>query len=186
MRPIANWCTSYMPCPNNTRVQTSDGTLLILASIGTINRHPIGKLAHELHIPKIFISLISVQRIAFLIPEKIEFEGINAFLCNKVQEWKIGLARVHEGLYYFPSNRNTKEPIRSTINNEMCQSNVLSIIDARLIEDKVWLIHHKLGHPSFQILENTCFLMSFKDLKLNIMYAMFVKKLNIRGIHINL
>ena len=93
-----------------------------------------------------------------------------------MQEWKIGLAGVHEGLYYLPSNRNTKEPVRSTIINEMHQSNVLVIIDARIIEDKVWLIHHRLGHPSFPILENTCF----------IMYAMFVKKLNIRGIHINL
>ena len=82
MTPIASWFTSYMPYPNNLVVQTVDGTLLIVAGIGTINLHPIGKLAHVLHVPKFFISLVLVQRIASLIPYKIEFDGINAFLCD--------------------------------------------------------------------------------------------------------
>ena len=80
MIPISSWFTSYIPCPNNLRVQTIDGTLLIVEGIRTINLHPIGKLEHVLHVPKLFISLVSVQRIASLIPYKIEFDGINAFL----------------------------------------------------------------------------------------------------------
>ena len=83
MTPISRWFTSYIPCLNILKVQTSDDTLLRVVGIGTINLSPIGKLEHVLHVPKLYISLVSVQRIASLIPYKIEFDGINDFLCGK-------------------------------------------------------------------------------------------------------
>ena len=62
MTPISSWFTSYIPCPNTLRVHTVDGTLLIVAGIGTIDLHPIGKIEHVLHVPNLCISLVSVQR----------------------------------------------------------------------------------------------------------------------------
>lgn len=35
----------------------------------------------------------------------------------------------------------------------MHQSNALATVDSRRAENKVWLIHQRLGHPSFQILK---------------------------------
>ena len=104
MTPIANLFTSYTPCPTNKNVQTVDGTLLVVYGIGTLNLDPIGMLAHVLHVPKLFVSLISIQKLTFVQPHKIEFDGLNAFLCDNVQRWKIGLAKVHAGLYFLPTD----------------------------------------------------------------------------------
>ena len=99
MTPIADLFTSYTPCPNNKNVQIADGTLLVVSGIGTLNLDPIGKLEHVLHVPQLFVSLVSVQKLGSIQPYKIEFDGLNAFLCDKVQRWKIGLAKVHAKLY---------------------------------------------------------------------------------------
>ena len=45
-----------------------------------------------LHVPKVFKSLVFVQKLASLILYKIEFDGINAFLHEKVQGSWTGLA----------------------------------------------------------------------------------------------
>ena len=86
-------------------------------------------------------------------PYKIEFDRINVFLCDKVQGWKTGLPRIHGGLYYLPSCRDTKKSIRSTSNNEVYPSSALTTMDTRHKEENVWLIHQRLGHPSLQILK---------------------------------
>ena len=141
MPPISSWFTSYIPCSNTLKVQTTQSTLLIVAGIGTINLPLIGKLEHVLHVPKLCISLVSVQRIGSLIPYKIEFDRINAFLCDKGQGWKTGLARIHGGLYYLPSCRDTKKSVRSTSNNEVYPSSTLATMNTRRKEENVWLIH---------------------------------------------
>ena len=56
--------TLYTPCPTNKNVQTADGTLLVVSGIGTLNLDPIGKLEHVLHVPQLFMSLVSVQKLA--------------------------------------------------------------------------------------------------------------------------
>ena len=90
MTPIASLFASDSPCEINKKVQTADGTLLTVAGIGTVNLAPIGKLERVLHVPKLFISLVSVQKITSLIPYNIEFNGINAFLYDRdmgVEDW---------------------------------------------------------------------------------------------------
>ena len=153
MTPIRSYFISYRPCPNTLKFQTADGTLLTVAGIGTVNLHPIGTVEHVLYVPNLCISLVSVQRIASLSSYKIEFDGINAFLCDKVQGLKTGLARIHGGLYYLPSCRDTQKPSRSTFNNEGCSSNALVSMATRHKEEHIWLLHQQLGHPSFQVLK---------------------------------
>ena len=116
---------------------------MIVAGILIINLDPIGKLDHVLHVHKLFISLVLVKGIVSLIPHKIEFDAINASLCDKVRGWKTGLAKVYKGLYYLPSHENTKESVRSSLSNIMYQSNALAAVDTRRGEDKGWLIHQK-------------------------------------------
>ena len=53
-------------CGSNKKVQTADGALLTIAGIGSINLDPIGKLEDVLHVPKLFINLLSLQKIASL------------------------------------------------------------------------------------------------------------------------
>ena len=54
----------YEPCITGHNVQTTDGTLLEFAGMGSVCIDPIGSLSTFLHVPKLFISLVSVQIIA--------------------------------------------------------------------------------------------------------------------------
>ena len=80
---------SYEPCPTERRVQTADGTLLVVARTGRVNVAPIALLTHVLHVPMFFVSLVSVQRLLEFNKYKIIFDSIDAFLCNKVCQRKI-------------------------------------------------------------------------------------------------
>ena len=162
MTPMMDFFTSYNPCPNNRKVQTADGTLLAVLGIGVISLEPIGKLEHVLHVPQLFISLISVQKVASLYPYKIEFDGLNAFLCNKVQRWKTGLAEVRQSLYYLSTHTRPQEIVRGAGDYVLPQCNVLAVADINR-KDELMLIHRRLGNPSFQILR-CMFLEKFKKI----------------------
>ena len=88
----------------------------------------------------------------------------DAFLFIKVQGLRTRLASVHEGLYYLASHGNAQELIRSAINHAIYQCST-SMANNR--KDKIWLIHNRLGHPSFQTLKcmfpNECKSFCIKD-----------------------
>ena len=151
MTRLIEFFISYSPCPNNRKVQTADGTPLMVLGIGVILLELIKKLEHVLHVSQLFISLISVQKVTSLYPYKIEFDGLNAFLCNKVQGWKTGLAEVRQGLYYLSTHRPPQEIVRVAGSHFLPQCNTLAAAITRR-KDKLRLIHRRLGHPSFQIL----------------------------------
>ena len=151
MTPMMDFFTSYNPCPKNRKVQTADGTLLTVLGIGVISLEPIGRLEHVLHVLQLFISLISVQKVASLYLYKIEFDGLNAFLCNKVQRWKTGLAEVCQGLYYLSTHRRPPEIVSGAGDYVLPKCNALTAADINR-KDELMLIHRRLGHPSFQII----------------------------------
>ena len=140
--------SSYIPCTMNRKVQTADGTLLTVSGIGTITLKSIRTLEHVIHVPQLFISLVFVQKIASLAQYKIEFDGNDAFLCNKVQGWRTGLANVHNRLYYLASAQELSP--KHIINPAIHQCSTTAT-DSK--KETVWLIHNRLGHPSFEILK---------------------------------
>ena len=85
---------SYEPIAPGKHVQTADGTLLPVAGLGTMEIPPIGLITHVLHVPKLFVNLISVQKLAKLTEYQIIFDDIDAYLFHKVQKSRIGLARI--------------------------------------------------------------------------------------------
>ena len=60
-------------------MQTADGTLLTVAVIGSIHVETIGLLSRVLHMPKLFMSIVSAQ-IAKLDEYRIIFDDTNVFL----------------------------------------------------------------------------------------------------------
>ena len=92
MTPSPDFFASYEPCTTRYNVQTADGTLLEVAGIGSVHIDPIGLVSIVLHVPKLFISILLVQRIAKLEEFRIAFEDTDALLYNKVHRWRIGLA----------------------------------------------------------------------------------------------
>ena len=60
MTPLSHIFTSYEPVALGKHVQTTDGTLLPVIGIGAIHVQPIGLITRVLHVPKLFVSLVSV------------------------------------------------------------------------------------------------------------------------------
>ena len=75
---------TYEPCVSNKRFQIVDGTLLQVAGMGSIKLEPIGLLTQVLHVPKVFISLVSIQKLAKMSEYRIVFDNFDVFLYNKV------------------------------------------------------------------------------------------------------
>ena len=110
MAPISNLFVPYEPCAICKKVQILDGTLLIVGGIGSLKVDPKGLLTLVLHV-ELFISLVSVHRLAKLDEFKIIFDGIHGFLGNKVHGWRTRLSRTQKGLYYlsFTTTNHCKE-----------------------------------------------------------------------------
>ena len=133
----------FNPIDKGRYVKTADGTLLPVMGIGTIKLDPIGLLTQVLYIPKLFVSLVSVQRLAKNKEYNILFDDLNAFLCNKVLGWRIGLARVQQGLYFLPwvasrEGRKVEHQVVAISSN---------------FEGEIMRIHQRMGHPSFDIVK---------------------------------
>ena len=112
MTPLSHIFTSYEPVAPGKHVQTADGTLLPVIGIGAINLQPIGLITHVLHVLKLFVSLVSVQRLAKLKNYSILFDDLDAYLCSKVEGSRIGLAKIKQGLYYLPG-LDSQSPVAS-------------------------------------------------------------------------
>ena len=105
MTPTYSRFISYELCAPDKRVETADGTHLQVIGIGSIRLEPIGLLTQVLHVPKLYIILVSVQRFTRTGEYRIIFDNFNAFLYNKVHGWTIRLARICQGLYHLLSNQ---------------------------------------------------------------------------------
>ena len=133
----------FNPIDKGRYVKTADGTLLPVMGIGTIKLDPIGLLTQVLYIPKLFVSLVSVQRLAKNKEYNILLDGLNAFLCNKVLGWRIGLARVQQGLYF--------QPWVASMEGRKVEHQVVAI--SSNFEGEIMRIHQRMGHPSFDIVK---------------------------------
>ena len=138
---------SYETIAPGKHVQTADGTLLPVVGIGQMNIQPIGKITNVLHVPKLCVSLISVQRIAKMKDYNILFDDIDAYLCHKVHGWKTGLAKVQQGLYYLP--RFWKNSLKTAAS--LAKSKVATVQTSS--KEKIMEIHQRMGHPSFDLLK---------------------------------
>ena len=145
MTPLSHIFTSYEPVALGKHVQTADGTLLPVIGIGAIPLQPIGLITHVLHVPKLFVSLVSIQRLAKLKNYSILFDDLDAYLCSKVQGSRIGLAKIKQGLYYLP-RLDPQSPVVGDLKMALVQ------VSTTLVEP-VMELHNKMGHPSFHLLK---------------------------------
>ena len=145
---------SYESTIPGRHVQTADGTLLPVVGIGTMNIVPLGKIYNVLYVPKLFVSLVLVQRLAKMKEYNILFDDIHAYLFHKVDGWKIGLAKVQKVLYYLP---------RGTSNAMVGAESPMTTRRATS-KEMVLEIHQRMGHPSFHLLKHM-YPHLFKDIK---------------------
>ena len=145
MTPLPHIFVSYETIAPGKHVQTADGTLLSVKGIGTINLQPMGLITHVLHVPKLFVSLVSVQRLAKLTNYSILFYDLEAYLCSKVNGLKIGLAKIRQGLYYLPGI-DTQPSVAGSLKAASVQTSSAQL-------EQIMELHHQMGHPSFYLLK---------------------------------
>ena len=135
---------TYEKIAPGKHVQTVDGTLLSVIGIGSMTVQPIGTISNALHVPKLFINHISVQKLAKMREYNILFDDVDAYLCHKVLRWKIGLAKVQQGLYYLPCQ------------NSECMLGTEHKVAAvkKFSKEEIMEIHQRMGHPSFSLLKH--------------------------------
>ena len=135
---------SYEILAPGKNVQTVDGTLLPVVGFGSMKMQPIGTIINVLNVPKLFINLISIQRLASLREYNILFDDVDAYLCHKELRWKIGLAKVQHGLYYLPCQSSRR--IMET------EPKVAAVKTSS--EEEIMDVHQRMGHPSFYLLKH--------------------------------
>ena len=91
------------------------------------------------------MNLVSTQRIAKTDEYRIIFDDLEVILYNKVHEWKIGYAKVHDGLYYL---HDTHEGTIMEVENKV------TIVSTNSVEEKIHRLHKRLGHPYFATMKN--------------------------------
>ena len=125
-------------------VQTTDGTLLPVVGIGNLNLLHLGQISNVLHVSKLFVSLMSVQRLAKIKEYNILFDDIDAYLYQKVDGWRFGLAKVQHGLYYLPWGSS----------NVMIGAGSPVAIRKATPKETILEIHQRMGHLSFHTLKH--------------------------------
>ena len=73
---------TYEKIAPGKHVQTADGTLLPVIGFGSMTVQPIGIIFNVLHVPKLFINLILVQKLAKMREYNILFDDVDAYLCH--------------------------------------------------------------------------------------------------------
>ena len=135
---------TYEKIAPRKHVQTADGTLLSVIGIGSMTVQPIGTISNVLHVPKLFINLISIQKLAKMREYNILFDDVNAYLCHKVLGWKIGLDKVQQGLYYLPCQNSGR----------MLGTEHKVAAVKKFSKEEIMEAHQRMGHPSFSLLKH--------------------------------
>ena len=138
MTPNPRVFTSYEPSPSTSKVRTASGDLLIVAGVGRIALTPSLHLPRVYHVPRLAVHLLSLSNLVRDLDHKLTFTPNTYFYRDKVLGRMITLAEEHQGLYLL-------RPPSSVF--------VAAAVSSLSQHDRLWLLHRRLGHPSFSTLK---------------------------------
>ena len=137
--------TSYDPSIGSSKVRTASGNLLTVAGVGRVTLTPSLHLSRVLHVPRLAVHLLSLNKLVRDLDHDLTFNPHSCFYRDKVSGRMTTLAEEHQGLYLV-------RPPPSTF--------VAAAVYSSPSHDRLWLLHRRLGHPSFSTLR-TLFLHLF-------------------------
>jgi len=79
MTPLPKYFSTYFPCPSNKKVFIVDGTLITTSGQGEVQINPYITLKNVLHVPKLSINLISIQKLTKDLACNVVFQS-NAYI----------------------------------------------------------------------------------------------------------
>ena len=144
MTSLPNHLSSYTPCPSNKKISTADGSMMTVAGQGEVQISSSITLKNVLHIPKLFISLISIKKLIQDLSCNAIFYDNMCVLQDKYSGRTIGHARQWNDLYYLK---------HQNLPPDMHNINAFSFDSITTNREKVFLHHCRLGHPSFRVIK---------------------------------
>ena len=138
MTPNPRAFLSYEPSPGTSKVRTASGDLLTVAGVDRVALTPSLHLSRVLHVPRLAVHLLSLSKFVRDLNSDLTFNPNSCFYRDKVSGKRITLAEEHQGLYFF------RPPAIDC-------AHVASVTTSPSY-DCLWLLHCRLGHPSFATL----------------------------------
>ena len=130
--------TSYEPSPGTCKVRTASGDLLTVAGVGRVALTPSLHLPRVYHVPRLVVHLLSLSNLVRDLDHNLTFAPNTCFYRDKVSGRMTTLAKGHQGLYLL------RHPSSAF---------AVAAVSSLLQHDRLWLLHRRLGHPSFSILK---------------------------------
>ena len=138
MTPNPRVFTSYEPSPGTSKVRTASGYLLTVAGVGHVALTPLLHLPRVYHVPRLAVHLLSLSKLVRDLNHNLTFSPNTCFYRDKVSGRMTTLAEEHQGLYLL-------RPPSSVF--------VAAAVSSLSQHDRLWLLHRRLGHPSFSTLK---------------------------------
>ena len=113
--------------------------------ISSVNLKPQGTLHHVLYVSRLFLNLVSIQRLTKLDEYRIIFDDVDAFLLKKVHRWRIGLANIYI-MVFTTCWMHTRA-------HEARQTTLRALLANSIVEERVTLLHRRLAHLSYTLLK---------------------------------
>ena len=134
--------TSYTPYSYSHKeiVQTADGTSRPIRGVGTVQCTPSITLSSVLYVPSFPVNLVSISSLVDQMDCQVFLDCENCLIQVRKTRKCLGIGVRHNGLWYLDRRKKDKAICHalSAISNED--------------EDKVMLLHCRLGHISFDIM----------------------------------
>ena len=135
---------SYNPCAGNKKIKIADGSLSVIAGIGSIVISPSLTLHKVLHVPNLSCNLLSISKLTRDLNCQVNFFPSYFDFQELTSGKTIGSARESGGLYFFEEGSKLKRPVQST-----CYGSVSFIANKEIM---LW--HCRLGHSNFHYLKH--------------------------------
>ena len=136
----SNVFLSYIPCSSNQKVQVANGSLTPISGKGNVLVTPNITLSSVLHVPNTSYNLLSISKLRKFQNCFVTFLPTHCVFQDLITGKVIGSAKEREGLYYLVTEEQGK------IQDHQIKGNIEK-------ERELWLIHERLGHPSFVFLK---------------------------------
>ena len=145
MTPNSPFYILYDPSPSTHKVRVASGDLLTVAGVGWILLSSLTTLSHVLHVPRLNVHLLSLSCLVKDLGQSVVFTPTTCFSLDQVSRKMTSLAKEHHGLHFV---RLVSPPLCTATG---AAGNVDVSSSSR---DQLWLLHHRLGHPSFSTLSS--------------------------------
>ena len=145
MTPHSSLLTSYVSLFGN-HITVANETHIPITGRGNVSFLPSLNLKDVLHVPSLSNNLISVKKLTRDLKCSVIFFSTHCVFQDLAMGRTIGTVKEQGGLYCF-NNLGSKDSLSAQTSTTCLQS--CTIFES----SQIWLLHRRLGHPSFPVLK---------------------------------